>query len=283
MTIGDSIATAAIATNILPPFDKRAYSFCGGSPGVNAGYDTMATGLLTFNPDLKGYSYGNGNAGSANAALNVAVDGATSHDLTGQVNMLVDLLDDPYYPRDAWKLLSIFIGGNDLCNSCQDWAKYTPENYQRNLETLLDTIKARIPRVFVNLITPPEVTILNQIGGSGCFRFTECACKANPDTKALHPHFSRALHHLEELEKYKDSASFHVVVQPFFEDIKLPLLDGSPDKSYFAIDCFHLSSKGHSASGMGLWNNLMQPHGQKKRTWTHDDTIICPGPNQYLQ
>lgn len=33
--------------------------------------------------------------------------------------------------------------------------------------------------------------------------------------------------------------------------------DGKPDLSYFAVDCFHLSEKGHAEMAMALWNNMV--------------------------
>jgi len=191
-----------------------------------------------------------------------------------------------YYPRDAWKHISIFIGGNDLCASCTDWTKYSPLNYQRNIEGVLDTIKAIIPKVFISLITPPDVTILNLISGGHCFilnPFT-CSCKSHLGTKDLHRQYSKVLRDIVSLQKYNDKEDFYVSVQPFFEDIQIPLNpDRTPDLSYFAMDCFHLSAKGHFASGQALWNNLMQSPANKSRSWVIGEPYICPGPDQYLQ
>ena len=47
--------------------------------------------------------------------------------------------------------------------------------------------------------------------------------------------------------RWDDREDFTVVVQPMFEEFKLPYLpSGEPDLQYFAPNCFHLSSKGHS-------------------------------------
>ena len=32
--------------------------------------------------------------------------------------------------------------------------------------------------------------------------------------------------------------------------------DGSPDMTYFAPDCFHLSQKGHGVGALYLWKNM---------------------------
>lgn len=41
--------------------------------------------------------------------------------------------------------------------------------------------------------------------------------------------------------------------------------DGSADVSLFAPDCFHFSEYGHAVVGKNLWNNMLQPVGQKVR------------------
>lgn len=33
--------------------------------------------------------------------------------------------------------------------------------------------------------------------------------------------------------------------------------DGSPDYSFFSPDCFHFSTKGHEASAVELWRNMV--------------------------
>ena len=33
--------------------------------------------------------------------------------------------------------------------------------------------------------------------------------------------------------------------------------NGQPDKSYFAPDCFHFSTKGHKEMAVALWNNMV--------------------------
>jgi phospholipase B1 len=73
---------------------------------------------------------------------------------------------------------------------------------------------------------------------------------------------------LSKLPKYNDREDFTIVVQPFFTNVTVPTEpDGSPDFSYFAPDCFHFSSKGHAASAVGLWNNIIQRVDEKSPYW----------------
>jgi len=140
-----------------------------------------------------------------------------------------------------------------------------------------------IPKVFISLIPPPDITILDAFVGLGCLISDySCPCKSIPATSALYPAYVQALRDLAASYVGKDD--FYVTVQPFFEKIKLPRNpDGSPNKSYFSIDCFHLSAKGHAAAGQALWNNLMQPTSAKATKWEEGEPWICPESGQYLQ
>jgi phospholipase B1 len=235
ISLGDSITTGALANGFNPIFehwDARQYSFSSGYTGFS-GFNGLATSLIAFNPYLSGYSVGPGDQNSPNSRLNVAVDGAVSADLVTQAYHLLDKLDDNY-PRwqDSWKHISIFIGGNDLCASCTDWNKYSPPRFQQNIEAVLDTIKLRIPKVFVSLITPPDVTLLTFVNGPSCFIFPffTCGCKTNSGTKELHGQYSKVLDNIEKLSKYNDKTDFYVSVQPFMQNVHLPEKpDGSVD------------------------------------------------------
>ena len=78
---------------------------------------------------------------------------------------------------------------------------------------------------------------------------------------------------------------FTVVYQPFFKDATVFYQnDIKPDLNLMAIDCVHLSQKGHAVSGVGLWNNMMEPVGRKSRGLNHlFDKFHCPSnKNPYI-
>jgi hypothetical protein len=58
---------------------------------------------------------------------------------------------------------------------------------------------------------------------------------------------------------------FTVVYQPFFRDASVFYDNefGKADMNVMAIDCVHLSQKGHAVSANGVWNNMMEPVGRK--------------------
>jgi len=284
--IGDSMTAAfgADATSLFDLFvDYRGTSFSNGGVKPLDDVSTVPSIFRAYNGAVTGWSTGNGNQNSANAKLNVAVTGATSFDLMPQVESLLDKLRA--YPRSDWKLVTLFIGGNDLCASCND-DRYSAINFRANVEYCLDSLQSLIPNQFINLILPPDVTLLSELTGGLCsiLHPFECGCNREPETSALQKEYIKALHDLVEDSKYKNDPDFAVVIQPFFEDLTIPRLpNGSPDYSYFAPDCFHFSAKAHAAAGLSLWNNMLESVPDKKRSWVVGETFECPVPGQYIQ
>jgi len=288
IAMGDSLTAGfgADASSIFDLFtDYRATSF---SIGSNEGVDTLVNSMYTMNQNIEGFSVGNGDAESVNAGLNVAVTGAESHELLVQVEILKEKIAN--YNPALWKHLTLFIGGNDLCNACNAPDDYLPQRFQANIEATLDAIKSHFRNIFISIVVPPDVTLLSELTGGLCsiLRPFECSCNGEESTALLHKEYVNVLHVIEALPKYDQDAHFYVSVQPFLELIHLPLLDnGDYDKSYFAPDCFHFSRKSHSAAGLALWNNLMEPKGRpptgKRRDWVVGEPFKCPAPGQYLQ
>jgi len=282
-SIGDSLTAAfgADATSIINLFnDFRASSFPIGGSGI---INTLPNFLFEFNPNVQGFSTGTGNADSAAARLNVAVSGARSYDLTTQVNMLVQKLGS--FDPTLWKHISLFIGGNDLCDSCNDRTRFSKANYKNNVNAVIQGLRSRLRNVFISLIPPPDITLLGELTGGLCgiLRPFECSCPKDPYTKALYPQYVAALDELEREWANKET-DFHVTIQPFLELINIPKLpNGRPDMTYFAPDCFHFSRKAHDAASVGLWNNLMEAPAVKKRTWVVGEPIECPKAGQFLQ
>ena len=52
-----------------------------------------------------------------------------------------------------------------------------------------------------------------------------------------------------------------------------------------SADCFHLSQKGNFRVARALWNNMMEPAGNKTNDWDVSDTrFLCPTiENPYLK
>jgi len=280
--LGDSLTAGfgALATSFFDLFtDYRACSF---STGVHQDLNTLPASLLTFNPALTGFSIGNGNENSPASRLNVAVTGAISEELGPQVSNLKSKLAS-FEPK-LWKHVSLFIGGNDLCDSCNDPDKFSRAVYKANVQAAITSLK-ELTNVIVSLILPPDVTLLSELTGGLCsiLRPFECSCNEHPNTSPLHKEYSKALHEIEN-DPQNSRPDFFVTCQPFLELIHIPQTpDGEPDMTYFAPDCFHFSAKAHSVAGLALWNNLMESPQDKKRAWIVGEPFECPTDDQFLQ
>ena len=111
-----------------------------------------------------------------------------------------------------------------------------------------------------------------------------CNCASNPRSKeaenkliAAKNSYRQATLRLATSGRYDTRDDFTVVLQPFYRNTYLPrTAHGDVDYSYFASDCFHHSEKGQEAVGEALWNNMFEPEGSKKESWSPGEHIECP-------
>lgn len=287
-SLGDSITAAfgAESKNILTLFTEyRGVSWSGGGQSDYTSTVTMPNILKQFNPKLYGYATGKGGPSSANAVFNIAVTGAVAEDLPSQARQLVEMLSDNpavNYTED-WKVITLWIGGNDLCAVCDELERYSAEKFQAHLMTTLDILQ-QIPRVFVNLVQIMDITQLfelNSYGICNSYQKTACPCvQRSPETRFIVSGLAREYQEVAvmigNIGRFQTD-TFAVNVQPFFVDSKIPMLpDGSPDFTYFAPDCFHFSAKAHAEAAMGLWNNMLEAQGSKDKSWHVGQQPRCP-------
>uniref|UniRef100_A0A8C3SBS1 Phospholipase B1 n=1 Tax=Chelydra serpentina TaxID=8475 RepID=A0A8C3SBS1_CHESE len=246
----------------------------GGDENITT-VTTLANILREFNPSLRGYSIGKGNQDSSNAFLNQAVAGDRSENVPSQARKLVDLMknDTRINFQEDWKLITLFIGGNDLCNFCNDPVHFSPDNFTNNIKIALDILHREVPRAFVNLVTVLYIVTLRDLyqeQNISCPRLIMrqlCPCVLNYDdnsteTKMLESfnrRYQEETHRLVESGRYDTKEDFTVVVQPFLQRVTVPKTEeGLPDSSYFAPDCFHFDQKAHSQAARALWNNMLE-------------------------
>ena len=293
--LGDSISTGVFAKNPtmdiclmrkMPEYRGVSWSIGGD---LNISYLlTLPNILKQYNPMVKGYSTGLGTEWDDGMGFNMAVSGAKSSDLPIQAMRLVERLrNDPSinYSED-WKIVTLFIGGNDLCRACQQPDRYSARNFYLHLKTTVD-ILSMIPRTYVNIAQVVDVYELRNLNNEYCtlihaiFKVLgQCLCMSNSSSSSIHSQYAEALRKLEEEYQTEDRDDFSVVVQPFFEQIKLSELENAP--SYFTGDCFHFSQKAHAIIALLLWNNMLQPEGEKTNSFDTQSGIICARENQYF-
>lgn len=75
--------------------------------------------------------------------------------------------------QNDWKLLNIFIGGNDLCAWCHNPVRhsnishvqngYSAEDFVTNIQNAIRVIKNSVPRVLVNLVTMFQFEMVRKV------------------------------------------------------------------------------------------------------------------------
>lgn len=152
-------------------------------------------------------------------------------------------------------------------------------------------------RTIVNLVPSPLISLsfsMDKINAPiSCYlsRPVECSCifgqKFSRDRelfRQLERQFVQIMERVSFMpELHTDD--FTVVYQPFFKDASVFYQnDKKPDLSIMAIDCVHLSQKGHAVSANGIWNNMLEPVGKKSKGLNHlFERFNCPSlQNPYI-
>ncbi|XP_075893580.1 phospholipase B1, membrane-associated-like [Nelusetta ayraudi] len=283
--VGDSLTAGngigANPNNILEVLTQyRGLSWSIGGDGNLTAVTTLPNILRHFNPNLMGYSNGTGTQDTPQAFLNQAVTGAKTKDLASQLQALVKRMkNDPRINFESdWKVITLFVGGNDLCDHCYNSLLFSAETYARTIQESLDYLHKEVPRTLVNLVEPLYINPLREMHLDPSLKCPTwlikiiCPCVILPkeDSQALqmvnklNRDYQRAVRELVESGRYDTRSDFTVVIQPFLRDIVVPKLpDGRPDRSYFSPDCFHLSQKAQTLMARSLWNNMLEPLGNK--------------------
>ncbi|CAJ1073349.1 phospholipase B1%2C membrane-associated [Xyrichtys novacula] len=302
--VGDSLTAAngvgAKADNLLLVINEyRGLSWSiGGDENITT-VTTLPNILKEFNSNLTGFSEGIGNQNTPTAFLNQAVAGAKAGDMVQQVHVLVNKMktDSRIDFHNDWKVITMFVGGNDICDFCTDSVYFSPRNVVSRIREALDILHREVPRAIVNLVELLDIVPLRDLHSDktlGCptwFVSLVCPCILKPKegsselqkVRDFNVAYQLTMRELIDSGRYDTHNNFTVVLQPFFREVFLPYLeDGRPDRSYFTPDCFHLSQKAHTLMARALWNNMFEPVGNK--TYTQDFTagidLRCP-PESY--
>jgi len=295
--IGDSLtagngALAHTAFGLLIQYRGRSFSMGGDGNGrgwENGDVVTFPNLLRHFSNDLEGDSIYKGGHDSKYARHNHAIPGSTAHDLKAQAETMIEHLKaDPKvdFEKD-WKVITIFIGGNDLCDYHMKPGMYEPHQFKQSLQDTLDVLHANVPRAFVNLVETIDVSVLSDLSkGFMCPLLHHFLCRYpakeshSEAIRAVRDDYLRAVQSLANSGRYDTRDDFVVVDQPFLRNSSYPLkADGTPDFAFFAPDCFHFSERGHATAGTSLWNNMMQPFGKKQTSWSLGQPPECMDPN----
>lgn len=280
--------SGADATRLLEAtLQYRGVSFPIGGDGNLSNTETLANILKEYNPRIRGWSRNIAPAWFEELSqLNVAVPGAEAKDLDDQAKEIIKRINAMHGARDQWKVLTIYIGMNDLCEACDKKVSGKASTYARRIKSALDKLHKDLTRTVVNLIAlPPMHQWYRQLHDDRvCIALHTylCPCIMHPKVDALAWEYNAELY---KLTKDYERADFTVVVQPFMSGkIQFPktTINGTEktDQSYFAPDCFHFSRKGHAAAAGSLWTNMFQGIREKSQGLNFTATeVSCPDQN----
>uniref|UniRef100_A0AC34Q5K4 Lipase_GDSL domain-containing protein n=1 Tax=Panagrolaimus sp. JU765 TaxID=591449 RepID=A0AC34Q5K4_9BILA len=297
MALGDSL-TAANGAGAQDPLmiilQYRGLAFLAGGDKSLKEHITIPNILRQFNPNLFGQSKGIGAADVWQVAyLNAGVPGAKADDLPGQALDLVQKLQthSEIDMQNDWKLLNIFIGGNDVCGYCRDPANNSPQKFRDNITTAVNIIKQHVPRVIVSLTTMLHLEMVRSIDRNEFFcqalHVDECKCESF--SNFTNDQIAQVCTNMQKVEKAMETDGtfeaddFTFVTQPFFNEIVDPPMtkDGKVDITFFCPDCFHFAQKGHAVVASWVWQNMMEPVGSKTTKGNLSapaSPLKCPDP-----
>ncbi|PIK37686.1 putative phospholipase B1, membrane-associated-like [Apostichopus japonicus] len=248
---------------------------------------TLPNILKKYNPNLMGYSIGISGYNSEESAFNTGISGARSEHMTIMTEEMIRRMKaHPAVNYEAdWKLVTAFIGGNDLCQYCYNFHKYSAEQYVENIKQALDILHKEMPRTIVNVMGILRVTDVDHLSSLKCdaIHILACGCATfqqgdkYAELLQLIEDYQTLLEDLIMSGRYDTKDDFTVVYQPYLTKTRFPLLPNmDADASYFAPDCFHFSGKGHGTMAKELWNNMLEPVGKKSAEWDPPENIQCP-------
>ncbi|XP_041970511.1 phospholipase B1, membrane-associated-like [Aricia agestis] len=280
--IGDSLVAGSGALEefaLGAIVEHRGVSWCAGGDSTWREFLTLPNILKEYNPKLRGYSTGTGEWLTKNARLNVAFPVASDQDAYKQAKILVARMQsspDIDVSRD-WKMITVFLGANDLCSaSCLSPVSWSPTAHARKLARALDYFHTHLPRTIINLIPVLDVSVSVRVLRPVMCRLMHplfCRCFHNGGNELLDLVRQARLYQAAETAlvasgRYDTRDDFTVVIQPFMKLFNAPLPPRAPlplviHQSYITHDCFHFSQKGHALAANLLWNNLLEPVGNK--------------------
>ncbi|KAM7352188.1 LOW QUALITY PROTEIN: phospholipase B1, membrane-associated [Cochliomyia hominivorax] len=297
--IGDSLTagTAMMSKFYFLFTEFRGQTVLGGGLKDWRSILTLPNILKEFNPNLYGYAVANTLAKYHGARFNVAEAFALTEDMPYMAEVLVKRMQrDPKVDMAKhWKMVSIFIGANDVCNQLcyYDNMEDFLTNHTKNLHKTLTILRDNIPRLMVNVLPIPDIDdILHKTQVSdACDTLHKISCPCLIGNSIT----SKQLQERHKILKRFQQIDIDVASLPEFqrEDFAaVPrsltinktlrnLKNGRSDLRYFAIDCFHFSQYGNAAFATMLWNDILQVKTKPTNNILRPfEIFICPTEEQ---
>ncbi|XP_049289997.1 phospholipase B1, membrane-associated-like isoform X2 [Anopheles funestus] len=286
--MGDSLtaATGAAASGFIDLYqENRGLSWSIGGQWDWRNVTTLPNILKVFNPKLVGYSLGDAYPFHRESQFNMAEIGAVSYDIPYMARAMVQRIrNDPRvdWKRD-WKLVTIAIGGNDICSfvCTMRYPEQLPAKHRLRLQRTLRYLRDNMPRTFVNLVSIPSVSkvVMLQRKPFACesLHHGECSCwigklysQSNTSRERwgrIQDEYIKMEKEIAESKEFRGLDEFAVVYQPWSLNVTMKMNGKDIDYSLLSYDCFHMSQKGNAYAGTALWNNMLESVGKKTSDW----------------
>jgi len=293
--LGDSITsgTGALAENLFDlGKEYRGVSFASGGLGDWHRFLTLPNIIKNFNPSLKGMSLDITESYSgAIDGFNMAQAGTKTFNLSSQAKKLVsEMRGNPNVDfKHDWKMVTVLVGHNDLCSVVCEKKEFESKTETANVAEALDILYYDLPRTFINLMPIADLSQLFELErlplACVLLRKWLCPCLFSPiQRNRLNKRkviiwlnqYALMLNNLVASGRYNKKDDFTVVIQPTLIQGSVPIKDGILDLEFLGPDCFHFSQRTHALIARGLWNNLIQPVGQKSFDYNITVPFLCP-------
>ncbi|KAH8388137.1 phospholipase B1, membrane-associated [Drosophila serrata] len=297
---GDSLSAGngILSNNAIDMINEfRGLTFSGGGMADWRRFLTLPNILKVFNPKLYGFSVSNSLvANYRHSRLNIAEPMVMSRDLPFQARVFIDRLrrDPNVDMKRHWKLLTVYVGNNDICSDLCHWDKPESflEQHAADMRQAFRLLRDHVPRLLINLIVVPKIQdvlssmtqlplqcfVVHRIG-CHCLvddRLSSSQLKERQQTVLRWQQLDLEVARLPEFHR----DDFAIVAHPLITNITAPKLpDGGTDWRLFSHDCFHFSQRGHAILANLLWNSMLLPDELKPQSSKVPEVleqIVCP-------
>eukprot|EP00731_Ephydatia_muelleri_P026765 Em0018g865a len=324
MALGDSVTAGfgLMGSQGSLVGDVQEYRGQAWSMGSDANASTVATFLRFYTPAIIGGSLGNHIVELCYDILcppfqyepqkdvfNSAQSGAMIPNLvTHEFDYLyAQLTSNPEVDMaNDWKLLTVFVGINDLCLGLAIFCKYTMKLFctpptslpyplsptsqsspfltssgfiSHKLMTtvyLLITHSLSTPQSYYLSLQSPHCSEIHRIFPIECdcaYRSGTEGDKLRSELQSLITQYNEKMVEIASYYSQKHYSDFAVVVQPFLSNAQAA---NFTIDFLSTLDCFHPSLCGHQHMAQSLWNNMLTPIPNKKDYIDLTDPVLCP-------
>ncbi|ORY90421.1 hypothetical protein BCR43DRAFT_518886 [Syncephalastrum racemosum] len=238
--------------------------------------------------------------------FNAAQSGATSLNFTQQVQYLIERIGRGTSFDDEWKILTIFLGSNDVVLACLPG--YSAAEYEQRMREGLSLLKQNLNKVFINLIAPSPANANDLLKHTLDLSYVKPTVPPNPgydlficpccyEIPAIDV-LGTPVSPLGQATMTLASTAFGLSIKKLANEFA----DTSPNATFTVtyqnmysiptspryisnIDGYHASKLGHAYGAKLLWNNMFRKEALRPlMTVEHEGELVrCPTESDRFQ